>query len=349
MRRPFPFGMAILIPLSVLLSTFFAAGLPQAVVALNSATVTPFPLPTQVISLSPAIIELRGDRAVELRPFELGEPVAETDHFRFYARQGHLPVDLEHFMLEAEEVFDYVSNRLGVTLDTKMLVLFEPPDTGFCPNRGIAMSPSIESTLPIITIFADERTSHAQVLGVLAHEVGHVLQEIGHERDWAAYYLGFNEGLATWAAGKYWYAWQGDSSFDALVRSYLEDSIYMPLYANFDLSLAYSGGDCTEKRDILYTEWASFIDFLLSTYGIDRLQTLLRSSPPEEIEGDNGTVIIWRPPDFESVYGRSLNQLEAAWLDHLRFRSVTNLPASGNACSRGRVSLNSELCSATVR
>ena len=172
--------------------------------------------------------------------------------------------------------------------------------------------------LPIITIFADKHTSHAQVLGVLAHEVGHVLQEVGTERHWGVFSalplmkdrLPGRRGVTGKRGKKF-------PSFDASVRSYLDASTYLPLYANYDLSLAYSGENCIEKRDILYTEWASFIDFLLTTYGTDQLEALFHSSPPEETEIDGERVVVWTPADFEGVYGSELNQLEAEWLSHL--------------------------------
>jgi len=125
--------------------------------------------------------------------------------------------------------------------------------------------------------------------------------------------------MATWAAGRYWPAWKR-ASFNALVRSYLDEVTYLPLYENLDLSLAYAGANCIEKRDILYSEWAAFIDFLLTTYGVDQLGVLFRSSPPEETEIDGEEVVISRPPDFEGVYGSALNQLEAAWLNQLAAR-----------------------------
>ncbi len=257
-------------------------------------------------------------------PPEVGEQVTETDHFRFHAKHGYLPVeDLERFTLEAEAVFDYVSTRLETTTDAKTVVPFERPDASSCPFRGGTLF-SADESMPSIIIYADERTSHVQALGVLAHELGHVLQTSGRESRWARWaspHLALTEGLATWAAGRYWHVWQGTPSFDASVRSYLDRGTYRPLYENYGLAEAYRGEDCVEKRDILYAEWASFIDFLLITYGMDRLEALLHSSPPQEMEINGEMAFVRTPADFEGVYGSALNQLEAVWLNHLTEQS----------------------------
>jgi hypothetical protein len=62
-----------------------------------------------------------------------------------------------------------------------------------------------------------------------------------------------------------------------------------------------------KRRDILYTEWAAFIDHLVDEYGRDKLYELIQTGAPLS-DPTSGT------PDFVSIYGRTLPQLEAAWL-----------------------------------
>jgi hypothetical protein len=275
------------------------------------ATPTAFPLPTQAFPTSPTPVVTPGAVSIG-SAVNAGKLAAETSHFRIYAGNGHLPVNLESFTREAEEIFDYVSARLETSTETKTAVVFQPPFPSSCPGRG-ATTVS-EGLSPIIFIYADDQTSHDQILGVLAHEVAHALQQIGTGRDWDSRHLPLNEGLATWTAGQYWYAWKGILSFDAAVQSYLDHSSYLPLYENYDMSLAYAGEGCLEQRDILYTEWAAFIDYLLTTYGSDQFEALLHSAPPEEVQGDSGTMLVYPSADFETIYGSALNQLEARWL-----------------------------------
>lgn len=247
---------------------------------------------------------------------EVGDLMAETAHFYFLARNEYWPVDTARFIRDAEEAFDYVSARMRSTTAVKTIVMFEPPDDSLCPARGLATTDD-DGAWPIVSIFADEQTGYAQIMGVIAHEVAHVLQTYGNEQLWASPHRAINEGTATWASGRYWFAWQDTSSFDASVRLYLDQATYLPLYENYDLSLAYSGANCLERRDILYTEWASFIEFLITEFGFDQFQTLLRTAPAEERSIDGTSERVRFTADFELIYGSSLPQLEARWLDYL--------------------------------
>src|SRR5690606_37397195 len=100
------------------------------------------------------------------------------------------------------------------------------------------------------------------LLGVLAHEVGHLFEVMT---------LGGNgqsllsEGLASWAAGRYWIGMLGLASLRDAAAHYLETGMYIPLPQTLDeLHLIYprpdttSGEECVARRDIVYTQWAAF-------------------------------------------------------------------------------------------
>ena len=61
------------------------------------------------------------------------------------------------------------------------------------------------------------------------------------------------------------------------------------------------------------TETASFLDYLIQQFGIDRLSTLLNSQQPEQ---QNSPKVVY-PSDFKNVYGMEFNQLEYKWLKTL--------------------------------
>jgi len=238
-----------------------------------------------------------------------GEKVAETAHFEFYAEGGYFPVPIDAFAQQAETVFDYVSRRLGVPFKGgKIYLSFQKPPVEPCPPRGATVQPSFH-----IVIYADESTPNKQLLGVLAHEIGHALHwsNFGSPDDAI-----LNEGLATWAAGHYWLQWQEISSFDEAVRLYLKESRFIPL-PDYDPRMEkFRGEDCLFFRDIVYTERASFIGFLIRRYGMKKLQMLLETVPPPEFT-ERGIII--RPPDYYGVYGKSLEELEMSWV-----RSLSN-------------------------
>jgi hypothetical protein len=254
-------------------------------------------------------------KALDLESEDVPEQrkVAETEHFTVYAPAGELPAAVPALAQRAERILDEVLSRLGPLAKERggIRITFRPPSDLPCPPRGLA-----SRRPPRIIIFADDQTTEEQILGVLAHELGHVVIMNRFERIPSA----FNEGLATWSSAPYFNAWLNNASLDAAVRSYLEDSTYLPLHENYYLTNIYPGEEegssesCITRRETLYIEWASFLDYLIDQYGTKKLEELIESAPDAERTED---ARVLKPANFEAVYGRSLNQLEAAWLRHL--------------------------------
>jgi hypothetical protein len=246
------------------------------------------------------------------------EEVAETEHFTIYAPAGELPAAVPNLPEQAERLLDEVIARLGILAKERggIRITFRPPSDMACPPRGLA-----SARPPRIILFADDETSEEQILGVLAHELGHVVIMHRFERIPSA----FNEGLATWGSVPAFNAWLGKASLDAAVRSYLEESTYLPLHENYYLTKIYPGEEegtsegCITRRETLYIEWASFLGYLMDRYGVERLEELIETAP--EVERTEEATV-FKAADFEAVYGSSLNQLEAAWLRHIEEQDV---------------------------
>ena len=274
-------------------------------------TPTPDPLPTQVYeqpsmltTIVQQIFQKKDVRIDPTRMLDTGQAAAENPYFVLYAAEGYLPVEIEWWQQASTAVYESVSQRLDTTLDERVFVLFSPPQMGDCPARGVTFHEQNSS----IVIFADEGTSREQILATLAHELGHVFIQKKYEN---LTDIALIEGLATWSAGDYWTAWKG-SDFDSSVKTYLSNSTYLPLFSNYDLEAAYDNRspDCITNRDILLTEIASFINFLLQNYGIENFSKLAEMKQPATI---NSQRVIY-PPDYPEVYRLELNQLEYQWL-----------------------------------
>lgn len=245
------------------------------------------------------------------------EQVGASEHFTFYAEAGAAaPPEVA---ARAEEILEYVSRRLGAAYAGSIDVLFRKPPGAACPPRGMALAepPRDLQEAPIIYVFAGDDTGRDQILGVLAHEVAHVLhgRALEHGRSGNR---ALDEGFAHWLSADYVYAWYGTSSYDALVRGYLEAGSYLPLYEHVELRSVYAdlstdATDCLQRRDQLYSQWGSFIGFLIDAYGMESFLELMES-PTRELSAEEATV---HPPDYQRVYGLALNQLEAEWLRRL--------------------------------
>ncbi|NMC86499.1 MAG: hypothetical protein GYA58_14570 [Anaerolineaceae bacterium] len=229
-----------------------------------------------------------------------------SEHFELYVQENYLPVDAATWMVDAEQVYAEDSSRINSALTGKVILLFSPVKTEKCAARGT----TYHENLPLILIYADRDTSQKQIMATLAHELGHVLIAQKYPELSS---VALNEGMATWVAKDYWQSWKNESLDDA-VRRFLREGSYLPLVQNLEMEKAYAQSeDCIQNRDILLTEFASFTDYLIRTYGMDKLAVLFDIPQPEFV--NNSRVV--DPPDFYGVYGLQLNQLENAWLVEL--------------------------------
>jgi hypothetical protein len=240
------------------------------------------------------------------------EKVLETAHFAFYVDDDYRPVDIEDYAETAEVIYAEVSGNLGVESTEGIILSIHPPQDQSCPARGSAFNTELG---PRIIIFADAQTEEAQIVGVLAHEVAHVLHLNGFDRPLAGD-IALTEGLATWITRGYWTAWLGSESLDEMVRGYLADGSYVPLaeadvFSVHPLVENQTVADCLPQRNLLYTQWAAFVGYLVDTYGWETFLDLMASAAPEVLEEG---VILPKPTDYEGVYGKTLETLEADWL-----------------------------------
>jgi hypothetical protein len=272
-----------------------------------------------------------------------------TRHFLIHGDYDGLIAPIAELGAGFDEVYEYVAARMGVPTDSNLHIPLEfvpPAGTGTaagCPQRGRASPEHIE-------IFADASTSRAQLLGVLAHEIGHVLSFV-----WPAGYPASTmpgEGVATWAAGRYVTDWYGSESLGAAVAAAIAADDYAPISEAYGpyytvppdyAAAAPPAAECFANRDRLYTAWGAFIAYLIDAHGRQALANLFASravpegasSLPDRPGSGRVPVVRLRPGtavvpleaeivrdpaaqlDYAGVYGRSLAELEAAWLETL--------------------------------
>lgn len=229
---------------------------------------------------------------------------AESQHFVFFVDESN--VDFIIQVDKIEQVYAYVTQRTGSPIRGKVDVTFRQPQVQPCPIRGIAVWPDLQ-----IAIYADESAGQDCILAVIACEIGHLIQFQSFDGGPTDPIL--LEGWATWVAGSYWIEWQRMPSFDEGVRSYLRDKRFVSI-SRFDIStLIYKSEECLERRDIVYTEYASFLNYLIERYGINALNSLITAniptSPPSEGADPRA--------DYQTVYGKTLQELENDWIKYL--------------------------------
>jgi hypothetical protein len=182
----------------------------------------------------------------------------------------------------------YVSQRFG-SGPTGKITAYLGLEPG-CGIHGIAYT-----TERKVQVYTCPDLPRARAVNILAHEFVHQLAQDRYGDRHLQADLILLEGVATWGAGDYWLS--GQPSFAAFVRPWLVAGSTLPL------GTSYVGRPIGDMNT-LYYEWASFVEFLIKAYGRDKFDALYVSG-----HSDPGS------SDYQGVYGKSLDQLEAEWRD----------------------------------
>ena len=265
----------------------------------------------------------------------LRREVLRTDHVKFYLAPDSLSkAKLVAFASPIEAELTVIAEKLGIDPSSafpgELIMTFVSPrservgpvelGSGQCPVRGLAITGRVSGPLQAWVV-ADDKTATDQVIAVAAHEIGH---HFGRARFGGIGDSLLGEGIATWLARESWLRWHGWDSLDEAVRGFRSAGTYVPFAQRDEVQGPVSDEACLARRDTLYTEYASFVGFLIDGYGMVRFEELVetiatvaimvRPGPPAPTPSQ-----ALRPamPDYEAVYGRSLEELEQEWLRQL--------------------------------
>ncbi len=162
-----------------------------------------------------------------------------------------------------------------------------------CGLHGIAYT-----DLRVVQVFTCNDIARERAVAIMAHEFVHQFEQDRYGPAHLHSDLILSEGTATWGAGKYWLGGQLD--FRAYVRDQRRSGVFYPLATDYT-------GLGIGAMNALYYQWASFVEFLISTYGRDKFDRLY-------VTGDNAP----GSADYVGTYGKGLDALEQewqAWLD----------------------------------
>jgi hypothetical protein len=188
---------------------------------------------------------------------------------------------------DAETALAYVIQRFGSGPNARFRAsIVNDPSCGL---RGIAYT-----DIRHVQVFSCANLSSDRAISILAHEYVHQLQQDRYGPQHLSADLILSEGLATWAAGSYWLGSHPD--FSSFVREQRANGLFYPLATHYN-------GLGTAGMNALYYQWASFVDFLISTYGREKFDQLYVSGG-----GSPGAA------NYAGVYGKPLDALEAEWI-----------------------------------
>lgn len=201
----------------------------------------------------------------------------ESKHFAFYYEKGDEISSAD--MKKCEEHYNVFTEFFGIKTDKKIKYYkYINPDrkeqlTGFGGYGKV---------MPYRYELHSAYSFHP-------HEITHILSiTIGNPPAMMA------EGLAVlygWKEG-----WQG-KPFDFWVKEYIKENKLLPLE---EISKTVNFRKYPE--DITYPEAASFLEFLIKKYGVEKFKAVYKNADEENIDSA-----------FKKIYGKNLKELEKEW------------------------------------
>jgi len=189
---------------------------------------------------------------------------------------------------ELQSALDYVEERTGIQAQGRIkLIISQDAACGF---HGVTYS-----DVRVVYVFSCAGIPRQRVVNIAAHEFVHQLEQDRYGPPHLSADLALSEGFATWGAGKYWLG--GNPDFATFAREYRASGTAIALGTHY--SAVGLGG-----MNILYYQWASFVDYLIATYGRERFDALY-------VSGGGGTP---GGADYAAVTGQSFELLEQAWI-----------------------------------
>jgi hypothetical protein len=193
----------------------------------------------------------------------------------------------EQLASDLQAALAYVTERFGSGPSSRFraAILLD----GSCGLHGIAYT-----DVRAVQTYTCPDISRDRAVAIMAHEFVHQLEQDRYGPDHLRSDLILSEGMATWGAGKYWLG--GKPDFRSFVRDQRAGGLFFPLATD------YSGRGIA-AMNALYYQWASFVDFLIGTYGREQFDKLY-------ISGSNAP----GSADYAGVYGKGLDVLEREWI-----------------------------------
>lgn len=229
---------------------------------------------------------------VPIDPLDTPPPISGAlipvdDTFDLQVSDGLYDSERDALTDEIQRAVAYASNRFGASPNDRFTVSVIHDES--CGMHGLAYT-----DVRNIQVYTCPNISRNRAVAILAHEIVHQLEHDYYGPAHLHTDLILSEGMATWGAGEYWL--NGHADFRSFVDAQRQGGLFYPLATH------YSGLGIA-AMNALYYQWASFVEFLIQTYGresFDQLYITGQSNPGSA--------------DYVGVYGKSLEELEQEWI-----------------------------------
>ncbi len=221
----------------------------------------------------------------------------ESQHFDFYSTRGDIKV-LDSLAITLENNYSGITNHLGIQIDKKIKVKVFPNIQAFhtainlpdAPDWVVGGTWNTDEIMMVSPLHPGSVHTYASLMQVIVHEFTHI----------AVYYArGYkgvtglprwlNEGYAQYEAGQ----------INDRIRKIVESSVRAtapPTWTQLDTVSDMEFGNING-----YGLSVTIVEFLIVTYGFDKLVLLIKE-----------------PENFEIIYGLSESTLEKQWIQYLK-------------------------------
>lgn len=219
----------------------------------------------------------------------------ESQHFAFYSTRGDIEV-LDSLAITLENNYSRITNRLGIQIGKKINVRVFPNLASFHAAIHYPDAPdwvvgsSIDDELLMISpLNPGSYHTYKSLVQVVVHEFVHI----------AVYYARGGKGstpLSRWLSEGYaqYEAGQINENIRKIVKTSLTDKT-PPTWTQLDSASAMEFGKMNG-----YGLSVTIVDFLISTYGMDKLVLLIKN-----------------PENIEIIYGLTESTLEKQWIQYV--------------------------------
>lgn len=224
----------------------------------------------------------------------------ESQHFNFYSTNGDIKV-LDTLALTLESNYSRITNHLGIQIDKKIIVKVFPNLKSFhaainypdAPDWAVGSSNGDELMM-VSPLNPGSVHTYASLMQVIVHEFVHI----------AVFYARGNKGVP----GSPRWLHEGYAQYEAgqineQIRKIAETSVKEktpPTWAQLDTVSVMEFGSMNG-----YGLSVTIVEFLVVTYGIDKLVLLIKE-----------------PENLEIIYGLSKSTLEKQWIQYLKHEKI---------------------------
>lgn len=219
----------------------------------------------------------------------------ESLHFDFYSTNDDIKV-LDSLAIVLEKNYSRITDHLGIQINKKINVKVFPNIKDFhtaikfpdAPDWAVGSSNGDELMM-VSPLNPGSVHTYASLMQVIVHEFVHIAVSYARvDKGWTAFPRWLSEGYAQYEAG------QINEYVRKSVKSSLIDKT-PPTWTQLDTASVMEFGNMNG-----YGLSVTIVEFLVVTYGIDKLVLLIKE-----------------PENIEIIYGLSKDALEKQWIQYL--------------------------------